>query len=120
MKNLVRIECDKITFYKLKKGPRQMVSVASRLYRIDDNVMVKDVKTSNAYIFYEIDQTQPLHILPVILDPDLTRVYIDSAKLAGNKKSIWMNLSGSKLMEYLTFVIAGGAILWGLLSSGGF
>lgn len=119
MKSLIRIDCDRIRAYKLKKGPRQMVSIAGRLYRVDDRFMAKDSKTDHAMIFYEIDSTQPLMMVPRVIDPDMTKVFIDSSKIAGTKKSLWMNLSGSKMMEYLTVAIVIGAILYGFLVGGG-
>lgn len=120
MKILCRVECDRIRVYKLKRGPRQMVSLASRLYRIDDRYMVKDIRTDQCMIIYDIDSTQPYMVEPEPVDPDYTRALIDSAKMSGNKKSIWMNLSGSKLMEYMTVFIVAGALLYGFLLKGGF
>lgn len=120
MKNLIRIECDTIRVFRLKKGPRQMISTASRLYRIDDRYMIKDEKTDNCYIIYDIDETQPYMIRPEPMDPDFTRALIDSAKLSGNKRSIWMNLNPSKLWQYLTVAIVCGALLYGFLANGGF
>lgn len=120
MKNLVRIECDCIRVFRLKKGNRQMVSVSSRLYRMDDRYMFKDARTDSCYIIYDIDETQPYQVKPEPLDPDMTRAFIDSAKLAGNKKSIWANLNPSRLWQYLTVAIVAGALLYGFLVNGGF
>lgn len=120
MKHLVRIECDRIKVYRLKKGPRQMVSVTSRLYRMDDKLMIKDLRTSDAMAFYDIDETQPWMVRPTLVDPDETRALIDSAKLSGSKKSIWANLGGGHIMEYLTAAIIIGALLYGILSMGHF
>ena len=119
MKMIARVECDRVTIYKLKKGPRQMVSIASRLYRIDDRYMMKDINSDECLIAYDIDSTQPYMISPHPIDPDYTRALIDSAKMSGSKKSIWANLSGSKLMEYLTIFIVCGALLYGFLLQGG-
>lgn len=47
MKYFIRSEADRQTVIKLKKGPRQMVSINSRLYRVDDKYMLKDVKSGN-------------------------------------------------------------------------
>lgn len=118
MKYLVRKECDRIKFYKLKKGPRQMVSVGSRLYRIEDSAMSKDILTDQAIIIYDIDDTQPYGAVPVPIDPDMTKVYIDSAKLSGNKKSIWASLDGSKLMSALMGVVVVGIIVYCVLTGG--
>ena len=103
----------------MKKGPRQMVTANSRLYRIDDQFMIKDELTDSCMIFYDIDSTQPYLPEARAVDPDITRALIDSAKLAGNKKQIWLNLSGSKMMEYLTVFIVAGALLYGFLVGGG-
>lgn len=119
MKHLVRLECDRIKVFRLKKGPRQMVSVNSRLYRMDDKYMVKDLRTGDAMAFYDIDDTQPWMVKPTLVDPDETRALIDSAKLSGAKKSIWTNLQGGHLMEYLTAVVVIGALVYGFLVSGG-
>ena len=115
MKLLARIECDKVRVYRMKKGPRQMVTVASRLYRIDDNLMLKDTKTDEAMIIYDIDETQPWGVRPQLVNPDMTRALIDSAKLAGNKAKVWAVLDGSKIMNYLTAAIVAGALLYGVL-----
>lgn len=96
-----------------------MISASSRLYRIDDKYMFKDTKTDMCYIIYDIDETQPYMIEPEPLDPDFTRALIDSAKLSGNKKSIWANLSTSKAWEFLTIAIVAGALLYGVLVNGG-
>lgn len=120
MKHLVRLECDRIKIYRLKKGPRQMVSVASRLYRTDDWIMVKDLRTSDAMAFYDIDDTQPWMVKPTLVDPDMTRLLINSAKLNGSKKSIWADLKPGHLMEYLSAIIVVGALAYGFLISGGF
>lgn len=118
MKHLVRLECDRIKIYRLKKGPRQMVSVTSRLYRMDDWIMIKDLRTGDAMAFYDIDDTQPWMVKPTLVDPDMTRALIDSAKLSGSKKSIWANLQPGHLMEYLTVVIVAGALIYGFLVGG--
>lgn len=120
MKFLARVECDKVRLYALKKGPRQMVSAASRLYRLDDSIMCKDIRSGDAIAFYGIDSTQPWCPEPVLVDPDITKALIDSAKLAGSKKTIWGNLTPGHLSQYLTAVIIAGALIYGFLVGGGF
>ena len=115
MKAVCRIECDRIRIYKLKRGPRQMVTIASRLYRTDDSLMVKDSRTDVCMAFYHIDKTQPLGPEPVLVDPDMTKVYIDSAKRAGTKKSIWGTLDTSKVTELLMAVMVVGIVAYSLL-----
>ena len=115
MKYLVRLEADRIKVFRLKKGPRQMVSLASRLYRVDDHLMIKDMSSDDCMVFYDIDSTQPYMVDPEVVDPDITRAYIDSAKLSGNKRSIWTSLNPSKAWEWLTIIAVVGALLYGFL-----
>lgn len=96
-----------------------MVSVASRLYRIEDELMTVDRYTSTAIMIYDIDSTQPYMANPIVIDPDRTRVLIDSAKLSGTKKSIWTSLDGNKLMSGLIGVVIVGIILYSILTGGG-
>ena len=119
MKILLRVECDTVRAYKLKKGPRQMVSVHSRLYRTDDRFMIKDRYSEDCYCIYNIDDTQPYLCHDEIIDPDFTKALIDSAKLAGNKKGIWAGLNPSKAWEWLTVAIVCGALLYSFLVQGG-
>lgn len=117
MKMLIRLEADRIRVFRIKKGPRQMVTVSSRLYRIDDELMCRDVHGGDAAVFYRIDDTQPMlpALCPRVVDPDLTRAQIDSAKMSGNKKSIWANLGGVKWAEVLTPLIVVIALIYGFV-----
>jgi hypothetical protein len=81
---------------------------------MDDDLMVKDTKTS------DVDSTQPYLPRARLVDPDFTRALIQSAQLSGNKKGNWINISTSKMWEYLTAVIVVGCLIYGLLVGGGF
>lgn len=119
MKFLLRVDGDNYKANRLKKGNRTMVSVYGHLYRVDNFLMVKDVRSDQCLAIYPVDDTQPLCPEPVFVDPDMTCAFIDSAKNNGTKKSTWINLTASKLMEYMTVIVAAGAILWGVLANGG-
>lgn len=95
-----------------------MVSTAGRLYRTDDWLFVKDGQSSDCLAIYEIEQTQPTLPTPVYIDPDSTRVYIDSAKLAGTKKKVWASLDTSKILPILLVVIIGGPVLMNFFQGG--
>lgn len=119
MKKLIRIEADVIRCNNLKKGSRQMVTVAGRLYRTDDSLMIADNQTSDCYVIYPIDDTQPMLPRAKLVDPDNTRVLIRSAKLGGNKKRIWLNLDSSKIVQYVAVVAIVGGVLYGIMMNGG-
>lgn len=118
-KYLCRLECDRVKFYKMKKGPRPMVTLNSRLYRIDDCIMVKDRRSPMCMAVYPIDSSQPMLPEPFLVDPDMTRVYIDSARIAGTKKSLWADLQTGKITELLGAVIVIGVLLYTFLSGAG-
>lgn len=119
MKFLIRVEPDIVRVSKLKRGNRSMVSVYNKLYPVFNHLMVQDSRSDFCYVLYPSDDTQPLLPKPEFVNPDYTIALIDSAKNTGGRKSIWANLTGGKLMEYLTVVIVAGALLYGFLLKGG-
>lgn len=114
MKFLARCEVDKIKFYKLKKGERSMITIGGRLYRCDDRLMVADRSASQAMVIYDIDATQPQSRKAIKVDPDMTKAYIDSAKLGGTKKNIWKDLGSMSdgLMKLFSAIIVVGIVLF--------
>lgn len=115
-KYFARIEADRVRIFKLKKGVRQMVTINSRLYRIDDEFMLKDKRSGDAMIIYPIDSTQPLLPKAKLIDPDMTRAYIDYAKIGKNRKRIWESFDVKHFERILVPVLIVGGILWGFLS----
>lgn len=97
-----------------------MVTVAGRLYRCDDELFIKDKNSSDCIIIYPIDSTQPILCQKKLVNPDITRAYIDSAKLSGNKKNIWSNLTSGKSWQILVAVAIIGSIVYGfIIGTGG-
>lgn len=97
-----------------------MISMFGRLYNIDDGLMVSDQNSTNCYVIYDINGTQPYAGVQRFVDPNKTRALIDSAKAAGNRKKIWANLSGVDWVKYLAFIAVGGSLLYAFLTNGGF
>lgn len=116
-KYLTIVECDKITVRRMRRGSRQMVSVNGRLYRTDDDIMIRDIDSGDAMAIYPVDDTQPLHPAAPLVDPDMTRALIDSAKIGGNKKRIWVDLDDitGKVMQILAAIIIIGALVMSFL-----
>lgn len=115
MKYFCRLEADRVRIFKLKKGPRQMVTINSRLYRIDDQFFNRDKSSGDAMIFYRVDSTQP--ILPVAryVDPNKTRAYIDYSKIGKNRKKIWKNLDVKHFEKILIPILIVGGIVYGFI-----
>lgn len=120
MKYLALIECNRISFLKMKKKAKSMVTVDGGLYPIWDELFVKDHNSADAFRFNRKDSSQPVHVSPRFVDPDFVRALIQSLKLAGNKKKQWLNMDASQLWKYLTGVIIVGALIYGFLVGGGF
>ena len=120
MKFLCRFEKDRITVYKMKKGPRQMISVSSRLYTVTDDLAIKDIESDEAMYFYDIDSTQPKCGWEVFVNPDMTRALIRSAQLGGNKKRSWASLDANKALQWIAPVAIVGSLLYGFMIGGGF
>ena len=118
MKKLLRIESDQLTIKKLKRKPYQMISIFGRLYRTDDELMVKDFLSSDCYMIYDINDTQPYLPKAEMVDPNLTRAFIDSAKMCGNKKKIWGNMDGGQMWKVLVAIIVIGSLAYGFLTRG--
>lgn len=119
MKYLTLVECDQITFFRIKKKAKSLVTVKSRLYPLFDDLYIKEHDGRDAYRINRIDSTQPVHVKPTYVDPDYVRVLIKSMKIAGQKKKMWLNMDASQLWKYLTGVIIIGALIYGFLVGGG-
>lgn len=113
-----RIEVDKVTFFKVKRRAKNLLTVGGRLYPNDDWLYVKDYLSADAIRFNRIESSQPITSQGVYVDPDTTRIKILYGKLTGNRKKLWLNLDASNVWKYLVMVIVVGSILWGLISGG--
>lgn len=119
LKKIIRMEADIYRCNRFKKGCREMVTIASSLYRTDDDLFIMDIKSNDAYVIYRINGTQPYLPIPRYVDTDNTRKKIVSAKIGGNKRSTWMRLDKNSFMTILTMVAIVGGIAWGFISFGG-
>ena len=102
-----------IRFYKITKNQRPLTIVKNRIFRTDEKLMVPDNSGNFEMIAYDIDSTQPYNAFERFLDPDITKLYIDSMKLARNKP---VNLDSSFDMIFKIVIggIVGLVILWGV------
>ena len=118
MKYFIRKEVDHYTFYPMKKGARQLLSLAKRLYSVDDRLFYRDPKTSDAYVMYDIDDLQPYGHEPMYLNTEMLRVQILSSNIANTKKDHTLRIDGSKIEKYLGSIIVIGALAYCLLKGG--
>lgn len=118
-KYVVRLECDVIKWFKVKKANRLLLSLHNRLYWNEDRYYTKDKHTSDAIRITPIDSNQVAMVTPVLINPDDVRATIMSKEIAGNKKKSWLNLDASKLWQYLVIIIIAGTVLYTILANGG-
>lgn len=119
-KFLCRFEKDRITVFKMKKGPRQMISISGRLYLVTDELALKDIETDTAMYFYDIDSTQPKCDREYFVNPDMSRALIRSAQIGGNKKKSWASLDADRFLKWIPPIAIVGALVYGFMVGGGF
>ena len=115
---IVRLECDRIKFFRIKKATRQLITLHGRLYRNDDEFYMKDKHSSDAYRITPIDSNQVGKAKPILVDPNDTRALIMSNEISGQKKKAWLNMDASKLWQVFLIVIISGSILYGWMMGG--
>ena len=118
-KYLVRLQKDRIKWFKVKKSERLMISLHNRLYWNEDKYYTKDKHSSDAIRICEIDSNQVGMVTPELINPDDIRAMIMSKEISGQKKKSWLNLDASKLWQYLVIVIIAGSVLYTILMNGG-
>ena len=118
-KYLVRLQCDKIKWFKMKKAERLMVSLHTRLYWNGDKFYVKDKNSSDAIRVTPIDSNQVAMVTPELINPDDIRAELMSKEISGQKKKAWLDMDASKIWMYLVGAIVIGLIAYTVLSNGG-
>lgn len=119
-KYIVRVECNRIRWIKVKKSERDMIGLGNRLYSNEDRLYVPDLHSSDAIRITPMDSVNAGGAIAAskVVNPDDMRAKIMSAEIGGTKKKSLLNFDASKLWQYLTAVIVVGAIVYGLLASG--
>ena len=109
-KYLVTLTKENAVFRKIKKGSRPMTIVNDRLYWIADSIAWSDAEASRSLIVYDLDEQQPWGN-GEYLDPELTKVSIDSLKLGKGKVGRLSDFSLDKLVPIIMVVVIAWAIL---------
>lgn len=119
-KYIVRVECNRIRWIKVKKSERDMIGLGNRLYSNEDRLYLPDLHSSDAIRITAMDSNNAAGYRAAgkMVNPDDMRARIMSAEIGGTKKKSLLNFDASKMWQYLTAAIVAGAILYGLLASG--
>lgn len=118
MKYFIRKEADHFTVYSMKKGARQLLVLQKRLYSVDDSLFYRDPTTSEAYVMYDIDCSQPYGHEAVYLDTEKIRVQILSSNISATKNDHTLQLGKIHIEKYLGSIIVVGALLYTFLTGG--
>lgn len=119
-KYVVRLETDRIKWFKIKKAERELLTLSGRLYDNEDRLYVKDKHTSDAIMIKPIDSNQvgkPAdHVC--FVDANRLRAKIMSKEISGQKKKAWLNMDASKIGMFLIGAIIIGVVAYTILTGG--
>lgn len=119
-KYVVRLEADRIKWFKIKKAERELLTLSGRLYDNEDRLYVKDKHTSDAIMIKPIDSNQvgkPAdHVC--FVDANRLRAKIMSKEISGQKKKAWLNMDASKIGMFLIGAIIVGVVAYTILTGG--
>ena len=119
-KYVLRLEADRMKWFKIKKPEREMLTLSGRLYDNEDRLYVKDKHTSDAIMVKPIDSNQvgkPAdHIC--FVDANRLRAKIMSKEITGSKKKAWLNMDASKIGMFLIGAIIVGVVAYTILNGG--
>lgn len=73
-------------FWRLKKTLKPIGEINSRMYRLDDALFLSQSDAPNSILLYRQDSSQPLG-QGEYLNPDMTKIFIDSLKRTKKKPS---------------------------------
>ena len=117
-KYIVRLECDRIKWFKIKKAHRELITLHGRLYDNEDRLYVKDKHCSDAIMIKSIDSNQVAKPRAVFVDPNKIRAKIMSKEISGMKKKAWLNMDAGKITTYLIAAIIIGVVAYTVLTGG--
>ena len=117
-KYIVRVETDRIRWFKIKKAHRELITLQGRLYSNEDRFYVKDRHCSDAIMIKPIDSNQVAKPVAMFVDPNMIRAKIMSKEISGSKKKSWLNFDASKLPMYLIGAVIVGVVIYTILSGG--
>lgn len=117
-KYIVRVETDRIRWFKIKKAYRELITLQGRLYSNEDRYYVKDRHSSDAIMIKPIDSNQVAKPVAVFVDPNMIRAKIMSKEISGSKKKAWLNFDANKIWMYLIGAIIVGVVGYTILTGG--
>lgn len=101
----------RVIFRKVKTSGNPLAIVYGNLFRIDDSLFTSDIASSDSMVIYDVGEQQP-YGRGEYLDPEFTKVTIDSMKLAKGKASKLIDFNS----EAVIAVIIVGVVAFSVIS----
>lgn len=99
-----------LVFRKVKSSGSPLAVVYSHLYRIDDKLFISDVESSDSFVPYDIEEQQPWG-RGEYLDPEFTKVMIDSMKIAKGKPTKMFDINSDAIIGIIIAAVVGISVL---------
>lgn len=109
-KYLVTCSQTRLVFRKVKSTGSPLAVVYSHLYRIDDKLFVSDVASPDSFIAYDIEEQQPWG-RGEYLDPEFTKVMIDSMKISKGKPTKMFDINSEAIIGIVIAAVVGISLI---------
>ena len=116
-KFLVTASKSKVIFRKVTKANRPLALLYDKLYRIDDDLSYSNAESSDSLVYYDIDEQQPYGDGDYV-DPEFTKVLIDSLKLGKGKIAKMIDWNFETIIAIGVVMIIAWSILNQMLGGG--
>lgn len=107
---LVTATKSKVLFRKITKVNRPLALVFDHLYRIDDDLSFSDVASTDSIIYYDLEEQQPWGNGDY-LDPEFTKVMIDSLKMGKGKINRMFDLNFDRIAAIVMILVIAWAVV---------
>lgn len=109
-KYLVTCSTTRVIFRKIKTTGNPLAILYGSLYRIDDKLFSSNNESSDSFVMYDIGEQQP-YGRGEYLDPEFTKVLIDSMKLAKGKATKMFDFNSEAVIMIIVVGIVGFSLL---------
>lgn len=100
----------RVIFREIKKPNRNLALVYDRLYRIDNDLFCSDIESADSFIPYDLDEQQPWG-RGKYLDPDNTKVLIDSMRLSKKKPTSIFDFNSEAVIAIVIVAVVAFSIV---------
>lgn len=100
--------------FPLKVTMKPFLIYNNRFFRCDDELFAQSSQAPDSILCYQIDSSQPFGH-GKFLDPDMTKVFIDSAKTAEKKATRLSDFSINKAIPVVIVIVVVISVIYSLM-----